>query len=87
VSVIVAIDVVSACGKGSHVEHPNRLRNWYRSSQGRPRRVCQPPRRKPLGWVLFRRVAKRLALPRAVVPKPKLIGVLVNPKNPNVEAS
>ena len=30
--------------------------------------------------------AKRLELLRAVVPKPKLIGVLVNPKNPNFEA-
>jgi putative ABC transport system substrate-binding protein len=29
--------------------------------------------------------AKRLELLRAVVPKPKLIGVLVNPKNPNFE--
>jgi len=29
--------------------------------------------------------AKRLELLRAVVPKPKLIGVLVNPKNPNSE--
>jgi putative ABC transport system substrate-binding protein len=29
---------------------------------------------------------KRLELLRAVVPKPKLIGVLVNPKNPNFEA-
>jgi putative ABC transport system substrate-binding protein len=30
--------------------------------------------------------AKRLELLRAVVPQPKLIGVLVNPKNPNFEA-
>jgi putative ABC transport system substrate-binding protein len=30
--------------------------------------------------------AKRLELLRAVVPKPKLIGVLLNPKNPNFEA-
>jgi hypothetical protein len=29
--------------------------------------------------------AKRLELLRAVVPKPKLIGVLVNPNNPNSE--
>ena len=29
--------------------------------------------------------AKRLELLRAVVPKPKLIGVLINPKNPNFE--
>ena len=29
--------------------------------------------------------AKRLELLRAIVPKPKLIGVLVNPKNPNFE--
>ena len=28
---------------------------------------------------------KRLELLRAVVPKPKLIGVLVNPKKPNFE--
>ena len=29
--------------------------------------------------------AKRLELLRAVVPKPKLVGVLINPKNPNFE--
>src|ERR1700740_1640887 len=30
--------------------------------------------------------AKRLELLRAVVPKPKLIGTLLNPRNPNFEA-
>jgi hypothetical protein len=38
-----------------------------------------------LAAIISFRSAKRLELLRAVVPKPKLIGVLLNPKKPNFE--
>jgi putative ABC transport system substrate-binding protein len=62
VSVIVAPESISAlAAKGSYVDDPNRLRQRRRSSQGRPRRVSQPPQHKPHWRVLFRRRTRRKA--------------------------
>jgi putative ABC transport system substrate-binding protein len=88
VSVIVAVDVVSAhAAKAATSTIPIVFESGIDPVKDGLVASLHHPGANLTGVFLFVGAlgAKRLELLRAVVPRPKLIGVLLNPKNPNFE--